>query len=83
MTSLSAPTATARGRHRPSTSPPPPPAKGACAVVRHAGSGQWRCFDRKRLAADVFSLVLFVTLCVVRAGRRPRFIVVVSICGSS
>ena len=39
MTSLSASTATTRGRHRPSTSPSPPPARGACAAVRHAGSG--------------------------------------------
>ena len=39
MTFLSAPTATTRGRHRPSTPPSPPPARRACAAVRHVGSG--------------------------------------------
>ena len=66
MTSLSAPTATTRGCHRPSTPSSPPPARRACAAVRHVGSGDVLIADGSPRMS--FLSFFFHALC---GARRP------------
>ena len=80
LTPRAAPAATTQGCHRPSTPPAPPPARRACAAVRHVGRGAVLIAH----GSPRMSFLAFVCLrSVVRAGRRPRVVVVVAICESS